>query len=584
MKHNALALALLTATAALPTPVRAADDFCSRLIIYAINQFCQLLPNGQSLCQPIGLAGPMPGLEFPGEPQLYQLPMGPASIQIPTFPYFSFGTNPFPAAPFTPHPYAPFSLPQFPSAQFPNTQFPSTQIPSTQFPNTQFPYPQFPTVQFPSGQFFPTIPFPSAQHSLPQLTPPQYSAQQYTAPQLPSVQLPPGLTSILPQPATATVTTPATESAPKPELLTALMQPTSAQEIQHQPSSAEADTPVDEPPSIRQTTPVDTTDVDASVSPTIPTIPTIAANSAVTLPVDETMQPVENVPAIAEKSVPGDGSTQIIEPAQSPILVAETPTDETPVVETALLTPSALAAETIASPIPVLEATLEATPEQSAITETTEPITLAIAPPLAEAADQTAATPPIQLPSEPTVTTDTVIATETLITTTETIQQTKPVELEIHKDALAHFDFDSAELTAAGRNMLNTWLEGTVAVTSGTTPILVTGHADRLGSAPYNQALSFMRADAVKKYLTDKGISPSRIKLLAHGDTMPVINCSGGANPQTIACLAPNRRAEVEALPLAKSSDKSQLKTANYPVTKASQKRVVKVAQPKPRR
>src|SRR5258708_14939188 len=38
--------------------------------------------------------------------------------------------------------------------------------------------------------------------------------------------------------------------------------------------------------------------------------------------------------------------------------------------------------------------------------------------------------------------------------------------------------------------------------------ILAIGHADRIGSAAYNQKLSVRRADAVKKYLD--GISPDR--------------------------------------------------------------------------
>lgn len=109
-------------------------------------------------------------------------------------------------------------------------------------------------------------------------------------------------------------------------------------------------------------------------------------------------------------------------------------------------------------------------------------------------------------------------------------------------DALAHFAFDSADLTPAGRAVLDAWL----AEASANKSVRVSGHADRLGPAPYNLKLSLRRAQSVKQYLVAKGIAARRVQLEAKGKTEPVKRCKGGATPTTKACLAPNRRVQVE--------------------------------------
>ena len=75
--------------------------------------------------------------------------------------------------------------------------------------------------------------------------------------------------------------------------------------------------------------------------------------------------------------------------------------------------------------------------------------------------------------------------------------------------------------------------------------VRVTGHADRLGPTAYNQALSNRRAESVRRYLIDKGMKPEDIQIEAKGEAAPITHCKGGPNPNTIACLAPNRRAEL---------------------------------------
>lgn len=108
--------------------------------------------------------------------------------------------------------------------------------------------------------------------------------------------------------------------------------------------------------------------------------------------------------------------------------------------------------------------------------------------------------------------------------------------------AIAHFEFDRAELTEAGRAALDAWL----ARNAKATRVVVTGHADRLGSAAYNLDLSRRRAEAARDYLVHKGLDPRQITPVAMGETQPVTRCKGRPSPATIACLAPNRRVVID--------------------------------------
>jgi len=78
--------------------------------------------------------------------------------------------------------------------------------------------------------------------------------------------------------------------------------------------------------------------------------------------------------------------------------------------------------------------------------------------------------------------------------------------------------------------------------------ITVTGYTDRIGSDAYNQKLSERRADAVKNYLTGKGVPANRLTAVGKGESNPVVNCNDRNQAALIACLAPNRRVEVEEI------------------------------------
>ena len=78
--------------------------------------------------------------------------------------------------------------------------------------------------------------------------------------------------------------------------------------------------------------------------------------------------------------------------------------------------------------------------------------------------------------------------------------------------------------------------------------VTISGYTDRLGSQKYNQKLSQRRADAVKGYLTGKGIAASRLNAVGKGESNPVVTCTEKKLSDLIQCLEPNRRVEIEQI------------------------------------
>ena len=66
------------------------------------------------------------------------------------------------------------------------------------------------------------------------------------------------------------------------------------------------------------------------------------------------------------------------------------------------------------------------------------------------------------------------------------------------------------------------------------------GHTDNVGENKYNLQLSQKRADAVRKYLIEKGIPSADISALGEGETKPI------ESNDTEKGKAKNRRVEVK--------------------------------------
>ncbi len=113
------------------------------------------------------------------------------------------------------------------------------------------------------------------------------------------------------------------------------------------------------------------------------------------------------------------------------------------------------------------------------------------------------------------------------------------------------FGFNRAALNSAAKKRIDDEVMTKLANCAKVDIILVTGHADRLGSQQYNQKLSEKRADAVAAYLKSKGIS-AEVETLGAGKTQSIKSCDDKLpHAKLVECLAPNRRVVIEVRGLA---------------------------------
>jgi peptidoglycan-associated lipoprotein len=97
------------------------------------------------------------------------------------------------------------------------------------------------------------------------------------------------------------------------------------------------------------------------------------------------------------------------------------------------------------------------------------------------------------------------------------------------------FESDSTDLTLQSRATLDKqaqWL-----ATYNRYAFTIEGHADERGTREYNIALGARRAQAVRDYLTSRGIEPARMRTISYGKERPVAVCND------ISCWSQNRRA-----------------------------------------
>jgi OOP family OmpA-OmpF porin len=83
------------------------------------------------------------------------------------------------------------------------------------------------------------------------------------------------------------------------------------------------------------------------------------------------------------------------------------------------------------------------------------------------------------------------------------------------------FDTDSSTIKPASYSELDNVVQF-MTVTVPTATGVVEGHTDSVGADAYNQSLSQRRADAVRKYLVDKGVPAARISATGFGESQPV--------------------------------------------------------------
>jgi OOP family OmpA-OmpF porin len=113
------------------------------------------------------------------------------------------------------------------------------------------------------------------------------------------------------------------------------------------------------------------------------------------------------------------------------------------------------------------------------------------------------------------------------------LPQAEQVNIQIH------FDFDSAALKASEKPKLAALCEAMK--TSDVKLFKIVGHTDSSGSATYNEHLSLLRAEEVKRSLvSDCGIDAAKLEAVGVGEAHPFDE----ANPRADV----NRRVEFQAL------------------------------------
>ena len=120
-----------------------------------------------------------------------------------------------------------------------------------------------------------------------------------------------------------------------------------------------------------------------------------------------------------------------------------------------------------------------------------------------------------------------------------------PRQITLGADALFAFDrSDLASISPEGRRRLDEI--GKELRSVDVERVRVIGHADRLGSAAYNDRLSEERASTVVRYLVNAGVPSGQISSEGRGSREPVVQCNQRSRSELIACLAPNRRVVIE--------------------------------------
>ncbi len=102
---------------------------------------------------------------------------------------------------------------------------------------------------------------------------------------------------------------------------------------------------------------------------------------------------------------------------------------------------------------------------------------------------------------------------------------------------LVFFDWDRSVITPEAAAILDRAADQYAS--TGQTSVTLAGHADKSGKPDYNVALSQRRADAVKAYMTGKGVAAGVITTEAFGESRPLVDTADGVRePQ-------NRRVEI---------------------------------------
>ncbi len=102
---------------------------------------------------------------------------------------------------------------------------------------------------------------------------------------------------------------------------------------------------------------------------------------------------------------------------------------------------------------------------------------------------------------------------------------------------IVFFEFDRADISPEAAGILNSAV--TAYANCGTARVMLAGHTDTSGAAQYNMALAERRNQAVRGYMTSRGVPAGQISGQAFGETQPRVPTADGVRE------AQNRRVEI---------------------------------------
>jgi len=112
--------------------------------------------------------------------------------------------------------------------------------------------------------------------------------------------------------------------------------------------------------------------------------------------------------------------------------------------------------------------------------------------------------------------------------TSDSIEPGSQEDLIVNVGDRVFFNYDSAELDTDAKELLQdqvAWLKQYSDVS-----VIIEGHCDERGTREYNLALGEKRAQSVKNYLINLGISADRVTTISYGKERPaVVGSSDGA-------------------------------------------------------
>ncbi len=117
------------------------------------------------------------------------------------------------------------------------------------------------------------------------------------------------------------------------------------------------------------------------------------------------------------------------------------------------------------------------------------------------------------------------------------VTRTEDNQLKLNIPNDISFATGSAALKPELRDVLSQFAKGLTE--SPNTYVKVIGHTDSVGTDTNNQKLSIERADSVRDFLNDRGVSGGRIEVTGRGEREPI------ASNETVEGRAKNRRVEI---------------------------------------